>query len=350
MLTKENFSLDHISELREVTKRDPILLERCVYAFGLLESITRVDMPFIFKGGTSLMLLLEHPMRLSTDIDIIVKPGTDVEEYIKKASTIFPFIRYEEQSRFGKNNIEKRHFKFIYDSPYNKRELYILLDVVFEESHYASTIQRRISNELLLTAEPYAYVSIPSINCILGDKLTAFAPHTTGIPFGINKDMEIMKQLYDISTLAEAVNDYEEVIDTYYQVAKAEIDYRGEPITPEDALKDTIAALTCIISKGKQDADEYKLYVKAIRDLSSHIISERYSGELAAERACRVMYVAACVLTKQRHPIAVTSPEEYIKADLPNEDYRKLTYMRKQNIEAYAYLVEAVRMLGGEME
>ncbi len=34
------------------------------------------------------MLLLEHPMRLSTDIDIIVTPGTDVDEYIRKAGTM----------------------------------------------------------------------------------------------------------------------------------------------------------------------------------------------------------------------------------------------------------------------
>jgi len=346
MLAKENFSLEHINELREATKLDPALLERCVYAFGLLESIVRVGMPFIFKGGTSLMLLLAHPMRLSTDIDIIVKPGTDIDTYIKKASAIFPFVRYEEQLRLGKNRIEKRHFRFIYDSPYNKRELYILLDVVFEENHYASTVQRRISNGMLLSVEPDTYVSIPSVNCILGDKLTAFAPHTTGIPFGINKDMEIMKQLYDVATLAEAVGDYGEVIDTYYQVAKAEIDYRGEPITPEDALNDAITASACIISKGKQNAEEYRLYVKAIRDLNSHIINERYSTELAAERACRVMYVAACVLTKKRHPIAIANPEEYIKADFPNAKYRKLAYMRKQNIEAYACLVEAVRMLG----
>ena len=62
-----------------------------------------------------LMLLLKHPMRLSTDIDIIVKPGTDIYEYIKRAAEIFPFKAQEEQVRIGKNNIEKRHFKFTYD-------------------------------------------------------------------------------------------------------------------------------------------------------------------------------------------------------------------------------------------
>ena len=119
MLTRDNFTEMHIRELQNNSKRDPILIERTVYAFGLLEAIVRVGMPFIFKGGTCLMLLLEHPQRLSTDIDIIVEPGTDVEEYIEKAAKIFPFVTYEEQKRIGKNNVEKRHFKFIYNSPVN---------------------------------------------------------------------------------------------------------------------------------------------------------------------------------------------------------------------------------------
>ncbi|MCC8152517.1 MAG: nucleotidyl transferase AbiEii/AbiGii toxin family protein [Lachnospiraceae bacterium] len=74
MLSKDNFSEDHIRELQSRSRRDPVLLERSVYAFGLLEAITRVGMPFVFKGGSCLLLLLDHPMRLSTDIDIVVKP------------------------------------------------------------------------------------------------------------------------------------------------------------------------------------------------------------------------------------------------------------------------------------
>ncbi len=48
-------------------------------------------MPFIFKGGTSLLFLLDKPMQLSTDIDIIVEPDVDVEAYIQKAGKIVPF-------------------------------------------------------------------------------------------------------------------------------------------------------------------------------------------------------------------------------------------------------------------
>jgi len=85
MLTKENFNESHIRMLQKQSKKDPALLERAVFAFGLLEAIRRVEMPFIFKGGTCLILLLKHPMRLSTDIDIIVAPDTDVDTYMSVA-------------------------------------------------------------------------------------------------------------------------------------------------------------------------------------------------------------------------------------------------------------------------
>jgi len=166
MLNKSTFSLEHIQELQASSDRDPVLIERVLYAFGLLEALVRVGTPFIFKGGTCLMLLLEHPLRLSTDIDIIVKPGTDIDEYIQKASIIFPFAHFEEQKRMGKNNIEKRHFKFYYQSPLKDEEFHIILDILFEESKYLSIISREIKNELLIVDDPKMYVNTPNVNCI----------------------------------------------------------------------------------------------------------------------------------------------------------------------------------------
>lgn len=72
MFTKENFSESHIRMLQKQSKKDSAFLERAVFAFGLLEAIRRVEMPFIFKGGTCLILLLKHPMRLSTQLGIKV--------------------------------------------------------------------------------------------------------------------------------------------------------------------------------------------------------------------------------------------------------------------------------------
>lgn len=89
MIIRENYSEEHINELQLSKRTGRDLIERTLFAFGLLEALASVGMKFIFKGGMSLLLLLPLPRRLSTDIDIIVDPKTDVDEYIQKAAEIF---------------------------------------------------------------------------------------------------------------------------------------------------------------------------------------------------------------------------------------------------------------------
>lgn len=344
MLRQENFSENHIRELQMSSHRDPILLERAVYAFGLLEALVRVGMPFVFKGGTSLMLLMDPPRRLSTDIDIIAEPGTDLDAYLGKASEIFPFKDVAEQKRFGKNNIEKRHFKFTYDSPINNRPFYILLDVLFEHNHYAELTRKEIRSDLLLTEPPFLTVSLPSVNCILADKLTAFAPHTTGIPLNVGKDMEVIKQFYDVAALLDVFTDFEPIGPTYKQIASAELAYRGIESGYTDCLWDTFNAALCIAARGKVNKEEYPLYVKGIRDLRGHIYAENYSPEIAAVRAARVMYTAACLLTDAGFQ-KVEDPDAFLDKTLSHEKLASLRYLRKVNPEAYAYTVKTDKLL-----
>ena len=344
MLRQENFAEEHIRELQKNSCRDPVLLERAVYAFGLLEALANVGMHFIFKGGTCLMLLMDHPRRLSTDIDIIVEPGTNLYEYLDRASEIFPFKDVEEQKRIGKNNIEKRHFKFTYDSPINNRPFYILLDVLFEHNHYSELVSKEIRNDLLLTEPEYLMVSLPSANSILADKLTAFAPHTTGIPLNIGKDMEVMKQFYDVSSLLDVFTDFKQIVPTYEQIALAEIAYRGIEKSTTDCLWDTFDTALCIASRGKVNKEEYPLYVKGIRDLRGHIYAENYSPEIAAGRATKVMYMAACLLTNTEFQ-AVEEYNEFLGMKITQEKLASLRYLRKANPEAYAYVVKTDELI-----
>lgn len=344
MLKKENFTEEHIRDLQSASHRDPLLLERSVYAFGLLEAITRVGMPFIFKGGTCLMLLLERPMRLSTDIDIIVAPGTDLNTFIEEAGKIFPFVSVEEQVRKGKNNIEKRHFKFVYESPVMERSIYILLDVLFEDAKYKRLIAKPIKNELILTDGEDLTVQIPSVESILGDKLTAFAPHTTGILLNSNKDMEIIKQLYDVMTLIEVAEDFTEVRETYYSLVQDEIAYRGLDIGPGDALRDTYNAAVSIASRGKVSKEDYVSYLQGLRDVRSHIYVENFSAEEASKRVPVVMYLVACLLKNVPSEKDIDSAA-YLGAGFISDELKALKSLRKVAPAGYACAVKADRLL-----
>lgn len=347
MISRKNYGEDHIRELQDASRRDPILIERTLFAFGMLEALVKVGLDFTFKGGTSLMLLLSKPMRLSTDIDIVVKPGTDVNAYIKKASEIFPFRSGEEHERKSKGKLEKRHFKFIYDSPVHSGDsLYVLLDILFEENNYERIVEKEIANDLLLTDGENLRVRIPSADCILGDKMTAFAPHTTGIPLGENKDMEVMKQFYDVSTLIDEFKDFECLRKTYFRVASTEIAYRECKIKPEDALMDTVRTAMCIGSRGKVCSEDFPFLLNGTREVTHHIYEPGFSMEQASVMAPKVICIAACLLTGTPFEL-VTNPELYKQEDLIGSEIKKLRNIRKMKSADYAYLVIADRLLEG---
>ena len=344
MIDRRVYELEYIRGLQKRYSADPGLIERALYAFGLLEAIKSVGMPFCFKGGTSLMLIMEKPARLSTDIDILVQPGTDVDAYIEKAARIFPFLDKEENIRKGKNGIIKRHFKFSYFSPVRKTELYILLDVVFADFPYARTVEKEIRNDLLLTTGENLTVQVPTADCILGDKLTAFAPHTTGVLLGTGRELEIAKQLFDTATLFDYLEDPELLSRTYDSAVREETDFRGEKWTREDVLNDTIQACTSIISRGVMDKEDYAEYLRGIKSLKNHVLLRGYNTDDATWKACKVMYLASCLISGK--PVKkIGEPERYLSERLEGERYKRFVYVRKQDPAAYAFLVEATRNL-----
>lgn len=334
-MNRDNFSESHIRALQVASKRDPGLIERTVFAFGLLDALCEVGLPFVFKGGTSLMLLLKHPRRLSTDIDIVVAPGTDIGRYLEKAAKIFPFITREEQVRFGKNRIEKRHFKFTYLSPVRNSEFYILLDVLFEDHHYLRTVKRPISNDLLLPSDDSHEVDMPDVNCILGDKMTAFAPHTTGIPLGCDKDLEVVKQFYDVSTLVEEFDSQELAQGTFNRLVPIEAGYRGIEVCPDDVLSDIISTAHSIGSRGKVGRADYPFLLNGMKALGGHVFSERFSAETAIQLAPKVMYFAECM----KRGLPFPRPKaEYLPSKIDKPELRCFRALRVINPSAYAYV------------
>ena len=334
-MNRDNFSESHIRALQLSSKRDPGLIERTVFAFGLLDALCEVGLPFVFKGGTSLMLLLKHPRRLSTDIDIVVAPGTDIGRYLEKAAKIFPFIMREEQVRFGKNRIEKRHFKFTYLSPVRNSEFYILLDVLFEDHQYLRTVKRPISNDLLLPSEKPHEVEMPDVNCILGDKMTAFAPHTTGIPLGCDKDLEVVKQFYDVATLVAEFDSLELVQGTFNRLVPIEAGYRGVEVDPDDVLSDIISTAHSIGSRGKVGSADYPSLLRGMKALGGHVYGERFSAETAIQLAPQVMYFAECM--KRNIPFSRPKSEGF-SSKINKQELRCFKTLRVVNPSAYAYV------------
>ena len=73
MIVRHCYTSKWIAEKRDALRvADPGLLEKCIHALELLGRLSeKNEFEFVFKGGTSLVLLLENLRRLSIDIDIV---------------------------------------------------------------------------------------------------------------------------------------------------------------------------------------------------------------------------------------------------------------------------------------
>src|SRR6185369_10563281 len=147
----------------------PEILERCVHAMTLLGHLAESGLPFVFKGGTSLLLHLKEIRRLSIDVDIVCgeKPEV-VNEVVARIGKMSPFSRCEEDNREHGDLPKRRHFKFYFRSVFGPQtELPILLDVVEESRSHHQTTRRPIQT-VFLEPEREILVSLPTLESLLG--------------------------------------------------------------------------------------------------------------------------------------------------------------------------------------
>jgi len=286
-----------ISKYREI-KADPILIEKAIYAFELLGSLIENNVDLIFKGGTGLMLLIPELKRLSIDIDILNE--SDNESLNNAFNRIIEgdiFNRWEEDKRTSNYKIAKKHFKFFYNSFIEKRESYILLDIVQSNFTFLNTIEKSI-NLPLFEIEKEIKVKVPTINSYVGDKLTAFAPKTIGIPYGKNKSMEIIKQLFDLGILFEHITSLKEISQIYKKISKTEASYRDISAQINVFLNDSIntSFLVCQLDFRKSIKDNHtKELQEGIRRIKSHIVGGKYSLLNAKEDASKIACLASLI-------------------------------------------------------
>jgi predicted nucleotidyltransferase component of viral defense system len=303
MISQKEISIDWINKVsKENRNADKILVEKVIRALLLLEGLVKEKLPFVFKGGTALMLHLNSTKRLSIDIDIIL-PTTpkNFEDILDLVAKEQGFIRKELQHRNAKSKIKKEHYKFFYTPIHksNKEEEYVLLDILFEEINYERVIKIPIQSTFVPIKGESLLVDVPCLEGILGDKLTAFAPNTTGIPYYKKEDsmsMEIMKQLYDISNLLDVVSDAKIIKSTFFRFAATELKYRSKSgMTEKDVLEDIMQTSLCIVTRGTDGKGDFEELLLGIQRVSGFIFSESYHLEKAILHASKAAYVSALI-------------------------------------------------------
>jgi hypothetical protein len=256
MINHDCTSLEWITRVSALhNNADKILVEKVIRALMLLEGLAVSRLDFCFKGGTATMLLLEKPRRMSIDIDIIVPDANaDIPATLDKVCAQQGFTGWTVVERQNKGLIHKTHYKLYFLSNVSRaREQFILLDVLHEQVGYSKTIQKPLTSSFIENEDAAVLVTMPDINSITGDKLTAFSPNTIGIPYskgGHDRGMEIIKQLYDLSCLYEQVDDISIVREVFERFCAVESRYREHGFSPEAVLEDAqINALSICFRK-----------------------------------------------------------------------------------------------------
>lgn len=305
MIRDHCFTREWIFQKREHLKRvDPTLLEKSIYAFELLGQLSGHGLNFVFKGGTSLLLLLKNFKRLSIDVDILCDETIEIMNQIfDSVIPSSPFVRWEEDPRTP-SGIPKRHFKFYFRSVVNQREDYILLDVLRGIKNYPKTQSLPIDLDFF-EVEKKVNVVVPTLNSLIGDKLTAFAPKTIGIPYQENRSMQIIKQLFDLGELFLYATDFDEISQSYNTFHAVENSYRDQNFSIEETLQDTIDACFLIAQLNLRNSirnNETDLLIRGIQQIRSHLIGINFNIDHARIAASRTVMIAKIIQTNTIPP------------------------------------------------
>lgn len=322
--------INSFKQQKHLKRINPPILEKMIHALSLLQQLKAHGLNFTFKGGTSLVLLLAKTRRFSIDIDIIThQRREDVEIILDKVVANSHFINWNLQDRRSyKDGVPKAHYEFDYESSLNQSAHFILLDILFEKTDYPRLLAAPIQSEWIDSEEVLA-VNVPSIESILGDKLTAFAPNTVGILYGKDKEQEIIKQLFDIGCLFDEAENVEEITMSFEKIGVKEIKYRELEIGLSDILDDIFTTSLLIAKRTKNteepDKTRFAELNKGIRRFEGFLIAENFKIEDAILAAGKAAYLAQKIKINDHSAL-----EKYYNQDISNlEISGELNFLNK---------------------
>ncbi|MCF8332102.1 MAG: nucleotidyl transferase AbiEii/AbiGii toxin family protein [Bacteroidales bacterium] len=345
MIDSKTLDIEWINKVSAKNRKaDKILVEKAIRALLLFEGLAKVDLNFVFKGGTALMLIMDSSKRLSIDIDIILyREPENIEKLFQEIISNQHFTRFELHHRTTESEIEKVHYKFFYN-PVHKTQLeeeYVLLDILFEKINYQQIIEMPVKSKFVISNDVELTVKLPSKNDILGDKLTAFAPNTTGIPYFKKEksmSMEIIKQLYDIAGLVDLADDMEVLGNTFKTFATKELHFRNKDhFNYKDVIEDIIQTSLCIVSRGASGNGSFDELQSGIQRVSRFIFSEPIHLDKAISMASKAAYIASLIKYNREKIEIFNHPLQMKNWEIATPLWERLNRLKKSNPEAYFY-------------
>lgn len=344
MISTESFSKEWIEGVaQKYGYHDKELLEKVIRAFALLELLVDAGAPIIFKGGSAILLLLKDNLnRLSIDVDVICPPDTSILQYLVGLESRGFLRAVQVRTDYTGKNLPVSHSKVFYEVAFahpNSTDAFIRLDVLYGDNPYSNIVPVPIDLPFFHHQGEPLMVNVPTREDILGDKLTAFGPNSIGIPYFKGRrdcSLDIMKQLFDISRLFDAVSDFSATYASFRRVSDAELCYRHMDGQIHRYFEDVRNTAMNISMRGDRSPDEFMRLQGGIRRLGSYIYQRSYRIENAIDDSAKAAYLATCFergITRIDKYVPGKDISSLPAGNLPN----KIQRLRRSRPEAYYY-------------
>jgi hypothetical protein len=290
------FSQDHIESVK--LNASTALAEQAIHCLELVAELATVGLPYQFKGGNSLLLILDAPQRFSIDVDIATDATreqieTALEQIVRRYGT---FIRWEKRQHKTKPWIPLSSYYLFYQSLYvAPDQAFVMLDAQLKRSPYKTGMHTVASGDIYRSS---AQVELPYPSSIIGDKLLTMGPFTMGIPLGKGKEAQRLKHVYDVSTLLKIKPKLSEVHESCIACMEHENALQQKSITLAQVVDDTVqfCATTAAYSDKpvpeENDSSVLKENVKGLDDFASHLFTKGYNWKRLQTDMSRV---ALCI-------------------------------------------------------
>jgi predicted nucleotidyltransferase component of viral defense system len=354
MINPKCFSKEWIEGFRskpEYAALNPAVFEKMIFALHLVELLAASRLDFIFKGGTSLTLLLSDFNRFSVDIDIITTlTRKDVEsalDFITKEGRLSKWTL--DHKRSYQPGIPKAHYELSFNSNFNFTSSQILLDVVFQKNLYPKLLKVSISSAWVET-DGQVEVMIPSTESILGDKLTAFAPTTTGIRYNSGKSLDMVKQLFDVGVLFDRADDINIIRQSFEAFYQQELIYRELDLSVGDILSDILDTARIIALRERNKLEPFRSrfteWQKGIKAMDSFLTRGRFNIEHAVIAASKAALLSVLIEHKNLNAIPKYDQNNTLSGEITDLTWNFLNRLRKfPDKSAFFYWQKTVELL-----
>jgi hypothetical protein len=273
------------------------LAEQAVHCLELVAQLNQTGLSFQFKGGNSLLLILDTPKRFSIDVDIATDETRErIEECLNVCVKEFEiFTKWEKRQHKTKPWLPIASYFLFYNSHFQKPEdAFIMLDVQLKRSPYKTEMKSIVCGQLY---QANCKTELPLPASIIGDKLLTMGPFSLGIPLGKGKEAQRLKHVYDVSTLCRTMPHIDDIRMSFFACLEHENSLQEKKIAAEDVCMDTLRFCASVLQHDTCPSDTNALSgvlrenAVGIDAFANHLFDHNYfwptlQGDMARVAMC----------------------------------------------------------------